>query len=312
VRKSGRDVMVGSGSRFAFWADPARQFLSTLVIALIVGFVVDFLTGRAVLEWLRGNVLTTAALVPLGVGLLAGGLVVAARRRPTSPPVDSPVEEKLDVVELRMPYKGDEGGGPEQMTREVEVLPEGDRCIDWSRFNGGIDRLHEQCVGWCRREGGEPDMIAVGINRGGVTIADMLGGNDAWIMGIAYTMSESGKGRRLKRLALPELERDPSEYKVLLVDMVMKTGSSLEVVKEGLVERGFDSEKMRAAVFAFVNPGVTEAVKSGRKLVLSPETFPRSERHPPATYRAWLKRLCYAAFLSSKPIIYPWDTWDGV
>jgi hypoxanthine phosphoribosyltransferase len=304
-------VTVGTGSRFAFWAGPVRQFLSTLVIALIVGFVVDFLTGRAVLEWLRGNVLTLAALVPLGVGLLAGGLIVASRRRPTAPPVAPPAEEALDVVELRMPYRGDEGGGPEQMTRKVEVLPADDRSIDWSRFHRGINRLHEQCVGWCRREGGEPDMIAIGINRGGVTIADMLGGNDTWIMGIAYTASEGGKGRCLKRLALPKLERDPSEYKVLLVDMVMKTGSSLEVVKEGLVKNGFDSKNMRAAVLAFVSPGVTEAVKSGQRLVLSPDTFTRSVRQPPATYRAWLKRLCYTAFLSSHPITYPWDTWDG-
>jgi len=300
------------GWRSFFGINLVYQILVGLLVAILGSWLVQALTNRRVFAWLGESLSSTLAIPPLIVGFLIATVAWSLGRRAPEESSEPTTEALPPTIDIKVPYISEvTPGGGGHVTRKVEVLTGGERRVDWAAFHRGIDRLHAQCHGWCEHDDAGPDMIAVGINRGGVTIADMLGGNDAYVLGVAYTASKPQKGRCLERLALPELRRPPGEYKVLLVDMVMKTGSSLEVVKEGLVAMGFDEGKMRAAIFAFVNPEVTEPGAGASPLALSPEHFKRSERQEPGTYRPWLKRLYYVAFLSAQPIIYPWDTWDG-
>lgn len=287
-----------------------KNGLAQTIIAILATGVVTAITARAasVKGWITqsGWAIAVIGACPAAVIGLVVGYRLRGRRRLRAEPV--PTASPVPYVKLRVPY--DLGRpGVAKTAHSVRLLTEADCRMSWDLFHDGVRALQLQCQP-LHQLGNEPRLIAIGVNRGAVAIADLLRGNHPWLLGDARIATDPETGaRRLARLNLPSVER-PQEYSVLLVDTSMKTGSSLEVVKKGLEEKGFIADRMTAAVLAFVNTRFDPHSLVGTTVDLSPESFRPLQTTELLSYRPWLSRLYYIAFLSPKPIDPPWNWSD--
>ena len=201
-----------------------------------------------------------------------------------------------------MPYVV--GKRKSKSSREVAVLRDDKSPLNWTGFVEGCHRLWTQI----NEDSWKPDLV-VAVNRGGAAVAGVIGYTPQ-VAGTSFGVAIAEDDRKKDVvLSLPPIA-DPKNCEVLLVDIQMRSGESLEIVEQALKKKKFISERMRAAVLVLAN--LRDVPSSGKPVKLTLKDFPCGYNGPRPAYESWLKRLHYLGFVCKHIPKHPWEPWKEV
>ena len=283
-----------------------------LAVGLLVGVwgfrLLPASTQASGIAWaMRGAFLALVLLFSGGFLFPRERPVAAASTRP-----DEPVKPRYRMMELRMPFAPAADAGYSQKPRCVRVLPLDEDPLSWDSFIYGAHILYGQI----EDDSWRPDIV-VSIARGGPAVAGLItnvpqvSGGDrdkSAQQGLALVTGPEGKRKLLpENLALPLVENSTT-CKILLVDMQMKCGESLQVTMDRLEDLGFSSADVRVATLTLAN--LRDIPEDATQL--DPEVFrQRGDRKPRETYAPWCARIHYLAFLTTQSPGPPWSPWKA-
>jgi hypoxanthine phosphoribosyltransferase len=155
--------------------------------------------------------------------------------------------------------------------------------IRWSRLVSVLQDFSNDL----RSDGFEPSLI-VGVGKGGVTIAALIGGHFSGTFVVAVRRGRRRHGKKvgiieedsLLQLALTTLAPKAASANVLLVTDIAHSGNTFERYREALQKMGFSQVR----TFAYcIRRGISYApdyymVRSSRKLSFPWETFSLSSK----------------------------------
>jgi hypothetical protein len=183
----------------------------------------------------------------------------------------------------------------------ARVLPSG-ADLDWNLFVDGVDRLAEQVDAAYR-----PDLV-MGVNRGGIALANLVGWRNPQPPRGYCELKGDATSREVSFSFIPsELRKTPEECRVLVVDLMFKTGTSIHTVFNSvLAEKGFRKDYLSVATLILAERLEVPPTRGTQFLPMNGLQY-RAHSGVPPTHSKWFPHLEFVAFVTAG---YPRSPWQ--